>query len=399
MITRLTDVTELKALFLEKLLNATDKVSKVSDDSVLSGIAYGVAKVGQKALKDIALVESHLFPDSAYGAYLDTIAANYGVAGRFGSSESSTYIRIVATPGTTYTAGIHTFTGDHGLVFDLEQDVVVPSFGYTYAKVRSQGVGFEQNVDALSINVVNPLPSGHSYVINEYKAFGGRDEESDDLLRRRIKDGANQLARGTLSMLEQVFIRINSNVLRVFYQVINESGKTVIAIVTQNGIDLSEQELNELLIQSEEYLSLTNLRPFGTQSYGISLVNIDWQPIDISFRVEIFPNYNIDNVRTDIQIKLSKYLDYRWWTPDKKIEWDELFEIAKNTKGVKYIPDQHFTPNYDMMVDKNKLPRVRGFLMLNLDGSPIVNYQGTLNPIFYPNVADFKFSQTVLNSI
>lgn len=399
MITRLTDVTELKALFLEKLLNATSKVTKVSDDSVLGGVAFGIAKIGQRALKDIALVESHIFPRSAYGTYLDTIASDRGVSGRFGLSESSTYVRIVGTAGTVYVAGTNTFTGSHGHIFDLEADVTIPSFGYTYAKVRSQDVGFDKNVEALTLDTVIPEPSGHDYCINEYKATGGRDEESDELLRRRIEDGANQLARGTLSMLEQVFIKINPNVLRLFYQGINSGGKTIIAIVTQNGIDLTPQELNEILIQAEEYLSLTNLRPFGTQSYGIELKNIQWQAVDISFRIEVFPNYDVDKIRKDIQIKMSKYLDFRWWTPDKKVEWDELLDIAKNTRGVKYVPDKHFTPNYDVAIDKNKLPRIRGFLMLDLEGNVISNQTGTLNSYYYPNVADFSYAQTVLNSI
>lgn len=51
----------LKNLWAELLLNKTDKVSDISDNSVLNAVAFANAKVAQKAIKDIAIVESQLF--------------------------------------------------------------------------------------------------------------------------------------------------------------------------------------------------------------------------------------------------------------------------------------------------------------------------------------------------
>jgi uncharacterized phage protein gp47/JayE len=221
MYTKLSTVEELKGIFIELMLNHTDKVTKVAPGSVLNGIAYGIAKLGQKTIKDIALIESHIFPDQAYGQYLNNIAKNYGVANRFGSSESSTYLRVVADPGTQYISGTHTFSGNHGIVFDLEENVTVGDDGFAYVKVRSQTTGETTNVDALTINKIIPLLSGHKYVINENRATGGRDTEDDDTFRNRIKEGANILARGTIAMIEQAFMLINSNVMKVYYNGIN----------------------------------------------------------------------------------------------------------------------------------------------------------------------------------
>ena len=75
MITKIVPVSDLKQMFLEILLNKTDKISDISDDSVLNGIAYGCAKVGQRLLVNQGIVEGHLFPDTAYGQYLDNIAS------------------------------------------------------------------------------------------------------------------------------------------------------------------------------------------------------------------------------------------------------------------------------------------------------------------------------------
>ncbi len=71
----------------------------------------------------------------------------------------------------------------------------------------------------------------------------------------------------------------------------------------------------------------------------------------------------------------------------------------RNTDGMKYVPDNSFFPAVDILTDVNSVPRLRGFLLLNLDGSVVNNQQNSLNPIFYPAVADFSYQQTVLRSI
>lgn len=306
MFTRPTTVEELTALFTEILLNKTDKVTKVSDHSVLAGIAAGASKIAQKAIKDIALIESHLFPDDAFDQYLDNIAANFGIAGRFGVSQSSTYVRLVGSIGTQYLKGVHTFTGNHGITFDLEQNTVIGDAGFVYAKVRSQDTGTKANIDPLTLNKISPTPTGHQFVVNEYRSSGGRDVEQDDVFRKRIKEGANILARGTIAMITQVFMKINNNVLRVFYQGINSNGQVVLSIATQNGIDLNSAELDELLDKGHEFFALTELKPNGSQSYGIALQNIQYQAIDISFRIDLLPSFNVDDVRKDMQARISK---------------------------------------------------------------------------------------------
>ena len=159
---RLSTISELKQIAAETILNNTTKVNKISDNSVLSGITFAMAKIGQKAIKDIALVEAHILVDSAYGIQLDQIAQSRGVSARFGSSQSSTFVRVVGLPGTTYTAGLNTFTGRDGIVFDIESTVVIGVNGYAYVKIRSQTSGSNTNVDPLSIDSVSPTPTGHS---------------------------------------------------------------------------------------------------------------------------------------------------------------------------------------------------------------------------------------------
>ena len=192
-----TNQKERALIFIKTLLNNTDKVTKVTDHSVLEAHAEGVSKIAGKAEKDIILALSSLFPDNSYGDQLDICSDTFGVSTRFGSSGSSTYLRLVADVGTTYLAATNIFNSSKGIQFQLESDVTIGQFGFEYVKVRSIDVGVKTNVDSGSINSVNPQPIGHLYVINEYGAQYGRDVESDDLFRKRIKDGPNISSIGT----------------------------------------------------------------------------------------------------------------------------------------------------------------------------------------------------------
>lgn len=402
-ITKIISKEEIKQIFVETLLNHTDQITKVSDNSVLSAVGYGVASVAQKSLVEIAAVESYLLPETAVGNQLDDIAINYGIGGRFGASGSSTYIRIIADSGTSYISGTHTFSGNDGIVFTLTSNVTVGSLGFAYAKVNSTTTGLNTNVKALTINTVSPVPVGHVAVINEFEATGGKDNESDDLFRKRIKEGVNVLARGTISSLEQAFMKVNNNILKIFNQGINSNGNIQLAIATQNGVDLTSNELLTLLTTAQEFVSLTEIRPYGFDYYGIDLVNIQYDPIDVNFRVVLQTGYNADTYRIDVQSKMNKYLDFRTFDSEVDlVEWDDLLEIAKNTKGAKYVPDQYFFVNgtrNDYKVDRSKLPRMRSFAIFDSSGTLIQNLEGTLLPTFFPNQVELNYSLTVLKTI
>ena len=402
-ITKLTSKDELKNIAVETALINTNAITKVSNNSALSGIFYGIGAVAQKALVEVAAVESYLNPEFATGTQLDTIASDRGIAARFGSSGSSTWIRISADNGTAYTSGVHTFTGTEGVVFSLDENVTVGTLGFAYAKVSSTTTGSVTNVDALSINTVSPEPVGHTSVINEFASVGGRDAESDDLFRKRIREGVNILARGTIASLEQAMMKVNNNVLKIFNQGINVNGNIQLAIATQNGVDLTSGELLTLKDGISEFFSLTELRPYGDGNYGVDLVNISYEPIDLNYRVTLETGYDQDVYRIDVQSKINKYLDFRNFNSETdQVEWDDLLQIVKNTKGAKYVPDQYFfvnTGRVDVSIDRNKLPRMRSFAIYDTAGVLIQDLSGTLSPTFYPNQEDLNFQLTALKTL
>jgi len=373
-------------------------VTKVSEGSVLNGIAYGVAKLAQKVLKDVAVIESHLFPDSAYGAYLDTIAELRGVAPRFGALASTTYVRVVGIPGTTYIPFTHVFTGG-GVDFNVQQPVTIPAEGYAYVKVVSISVGANTNVDPLTIASMTPIAVGHDYSINEYSVTGGQDEEDDDLFRQRIKEEINVLARGTLQYLEQVLRKYNNNVLRVFNHGLDNVAELNIGIATVNGADLTPVELADLLLKAEQWLTMNEFKPDGLYSYGVKFVNSVYLPIDISCRVDIGASYSSDEFRKQAHINLSKLVYHRFWEPGDVIEWIDLVNAVKAVPGITRVLDNYFYPNTNFEIPREQLPRFRGFLMMNLQGVILETISGTLDPFYYPAESDFAFQSTVLKSL
>lgn len=400
MITQITTVDALKQMFLEILLNKTDKISDIGNESVLNGIGYGCAKLANRLLVNQAVVEGHLFPDTAYGTYLDELASLRGIDGRYGAQGSSTYLLIEAIPGTQYSAsGNVTFYSTSGIQFVPEETKTVDDNGFIYLKVRSLQTGANTNVDPLSINTINNKPTGHIAVTNEYMATGGRDEEDDDAFRQRIKESVNLLARNTLSHLEQVFMKINPRVLRILKSGTDENGTLNLIVVPTNGVDFTDSEFNALLSRSAEYLSIGDILNSSNRSKPLNLSNVNWHYVDIDFRAELDESYDYNTIRRNMQIKVNKLFDYRNWQSGDKVEWENILYAVKNIEGVRYIPDSSFTPRGDINIEDGEFPRVRSFVIRNLDGDVINDNYNVLSQFYYPNTQDVNYQSEVLSSI
>lgn len=394
--TLISTVNELKDIILEILFTKTDKVSKVSSTSLLNALAYGNAKVGQRALKDIALIESQLFPEFATGEYLDAVAARYGIFTRLGSNPSTTYMYLYGKPGTTYYKTDTSFTSSDGISFILENDeITIPNCMYTYAKVRSEENGAKTNVPPLSImSCVNP-PAGHSFCINEFMAVGGRNVETDEELLYRIKNIHNVLATKTLDYLAQIALRFNSNILK-FVHLGTHLGKTKLGIYTQSGASLTEQELIDLNINMREFLALSDIS--DNINSRVIFENVSYNPIDLNFQISYMEDrYSVNEIYRLIQKKLVDFLDFRYWDINKKVYWSDVYSIVKDTEGVLSVPYANFKINggqNDIEVKANLLPRFRSCLIYDLNGSTLLDTGMVTNmfPIIYPTYLDTNFN-------
>lgn len=137
----------------------------------------------------------------------------------------------------------------------------------------------------------------------------------------------------------------------------------------------------------------------GGGDYALKLNNVNWMPIDVEFRVDIDPSYDTELVRRNIQIQMNKLFDYRFWKSEDKVEWDDLFYCVKQADGVRYVPDNYFSPNSDVLVPQYRLPRIRGFIMRDLNGNIIEDNNGVMSEIYYPNEIDYAFQSSVLTTV
>lgn len=382
----ITTVEELKNLFLRVLFTKTDKVTKVSDESVTNAIAYGIGKVSQKALKDIAIVKTHLFPEEAYGSNLDTIAARQGVPARFGATGSSVYLRIVANPGTVYLQSQQTFVGQ-GITFQLVEDTTIGASGYTYVRARSVQQGENTNVNSLSIDRVVNQPEGHISVINEFKAQGGRDIEDDDLFRYRIINYPNLTSKHTLAFLTALMATFREDVIRVYKKGFDSNGRQVLGVMLSTGGFLTVDEMDELLDKITPYLPLNLVTPFSNPL--VVLENCNYKPIDISFRVKVSSDSDLTRLRIELQDKMSKYLDLKFWD-SRVVQWEYLLNIVSSNKYCILVPEKYFTPGSDITCYLGEYPRIRSFKMYNLEGQLLSENTNSFEPTLYSDTVIYE---------
>ena len=385
LITDIQPIADLKSLYLETFLNHTSKVSKISDLSVLNAHAFAIAKIIQKDTKDVAIIESQIFPELSSGVYLDNAAKLTGVGSRLSASGSSTYVLVNADPGTVYIPGVSLFVSNQGVTFNMSEVVIIGNNGYDYIPIRSSSIGANTNVGALSIiSIVNP-PTGHINCVNEYTAIGGRDEENDQDFKSRISKFSQFAAIGTYERVLTNLQILFNDVLSIRRSGSTEDSKSLLTVISCTGKNYSEDELRNFENIISDYLSISDVND-QAGVLGIKFQNVQWQPVGgvngMDFRVEINNNYSEIDVRKAIQFNLTKFLNFKLWN-NPKVEWDDLLSIVKNTKGVKYVPDEYFNPNSDSVLERHKLPRVLKFIMRDMKGNILFNSNNSILPIYY----------------
>ncbi len=388
-IMNLVTEAELRRILAETIINRTEKVNKISPHSVLAGIIAGNAKIGKKAMKDIFAAMSRISPSTATGEWLDKSARDFGITERLGPSRASVMVKMIADPGTQYYEGIHSVSTVSGTVFDIENDLTIGPKGFGYVKARSRDFGGFTNPGPFTVEKISPEPEGHTALTNEYKGTGGRDDEQDDAFRNRIMKGANMFAEGTLEKYAQVFLKSNTDVLRVMHGGRAKNGKLRLVVASQNGTDFTEAEMDSMLSQGSKFFSWEAMGPTSSKARGVELVNVQYQYIDVSLRLSLQKDFDIVEVIKSIQNLFSKAVDYRFWKMgEDKVDRAQLLNIVRAEKGVLAVPERYFFPGSDILVDRDKLPRFRGFIAKDLDGTVLLSQSGTIDPVFYPKTND-----------
>lgn len=397
MITRVHTIEQIKAWVTESLFNNSTRVTKVSPHSILNGFIYGISRVFQKVMREVSLLETYLFPDSAIGSDLDAILLREGLPARFGAVGSATWVRIMAEEGTVYPQYAQLLS-TQGIAFRLEESIIVPPNGYVYAKVSSITVGSNTNIVPLSIYTFSDPPAGHLGVFNEYGATGGRDAEDDETVRARIRNISNVASIETIERITQLMMVFNPNVLRIFHGGVDELGKVNLYIATQNGAELTQDELQALSVYITPWLSVFDLNPYNPLEIGITLRNVNYTTVSLDMAIAYDLNIGLEQVRRDIQINLTKYLDFRFWANGQPVEYARLIEIVRSTNGVLFVSNNSFLLNSklnDLYMPSMSLPMISSFVLRDLNLNILLPEFTQPLPVFYPNKPNQQFRQLV----
>lgn len=381
--TKIHTIEDLKDLFTQMLINKSNgKISKISENSILSGLAYGVAKIAQKGQKDSALIESEIFPEYAYGEYLDKIVERSGIQRRRRNEKSSVYVRLIAKPNTIYSKDKCIFASNTGYTFVLDQDAQIGDSGIGYFQLKSVDTGSNTNVPAESITQVSNAPAGHIYCINEVAASGGIDIESDEQLLNRLVQNFNNFALDTISKIKGVAMQYFP-IIKDIRKLGTNEGTPILGIVTVNGTNLTEEQLQSLKIYLSKYISISDyIDTTLDASPNIILQNLIPTYIDIDCRID-YVDIDLETLRRDISLAITKYLDYDKISSKKQIDWEELFYIVRDVYGVSSLPEQYFSPKGDISISINSYPRLRGLVLRNLQGD-VISTSSSVVPVYYP---------------
>lgn len=388
--------SDRKSILAELFYSLQSKITKISEASIISALLSAISRVASKAEKDIAVYMARLFPMFSAGDHLNDTAEVFGVHPRTVASHSYTILKIYAAQGTAYNVATHIFKSISGVTFELIEDYAVNASGILYVQVRSVSLGKAANVDALTITSVTPTPNGHLLVINELASVGGADAESDNSLRARILNVPSLVSINSLAYLEQVMIRLQPLVYKIYSNGQTQAGKIDIRILTWNGELLTTNQLNLLTSQIGPYLSLRDSQYFHKTNHAVQLSNMDFYYIDISMKIQLLPNANSELVRCEMQANILKLIDIDKLKIGTVLQWEDIYIACVQTAGVIQIPEESFSWKTDYIFNKPQFPKLRGFVLTDLSGALLANISTDVKKIYQSQV-DLSFQLTVLN--
>lgn len=148
---------------------------------IIGSVAYELANIYDTEINNIT---DKVFVETATGADLDKVGADYGVTRRQ-SSASIVYLEIEGVQGATVNQNVKATYNN--LVFTVQEYKVIGSSGSVTVKAQCDTTGSIGNVAANTITEFVGTYSGLTSVNNPLAAYDGFDTETDSDYRARIK--------------------------------------------------------------------------------------------------------------------------------------------------------------------------------------------------------------------
>ena len=394
---------QLTEAFTTAFLSTNPTVTKVSPNSVYASLTSGIASLAQKTLKENALIESYIDPDQASGDRLNQIALQRGVPARQATGLASTvWARIVSIPPSEDNPTIYTtdmvFTGSHGIRFRLQEGFTVTSGEggaagdsrfFSYRRLVALSEGELTNVPAFTITRIEQPPAGHIAVVNDVPSFGGRDAETDDQLRYRIKNYANITAFNTIAKISILANAINDKVFRVYNLGKDATGKPLLGVITHNGEDLLSTELDALTEGVQSQVSLADSL--------ISFTNLTPNLIALSARLQLREGANAETVFNRVYTLIDSYLrDLVYRAETRLLDWVQLYNLITLDPDILTVSSDSFQPNGRIDLSDRRPVRLAAADFRDLNGNTLYDIQGGRFTTYYDEESDFNIARNFI---
>jgi uncharacterized phage protein gp47/JayE len=173
---------------------------------ILRLFAWALSLVWELAEK----VYNSAYVSKAEGVQLENLAANKGIS-REQASESSVELVFTGQPGFTIPEQTQ-FTTENNVYFYLIEDVTLDQTGNGSGKAVSVEKGIHTNVGANTITIQAEPMEEITSVTNPEPAAGGRDEETYEEFRARLKTSPSKGGKGTVPAIKSA-LRETSGVI------------------------------------------------------------------------------------------------------------------------------------------------------------------------------------------
>jgi uncharacterized phage protein gp47/JayE len=295
-------------------------------------------------------------PLRAVGTDLDEIGQARGVT-RLGASQSSAILTFTGTIGTLVPSGfqVRSLTGQ--IYTTLEAKTVAADSSNPGAtgiiKVVAQSVN-SGATSAAATGTITQIVSFASItggtlrsVTNEAASVGGVDAETDDQYRSRVVHYLASLNQGTRAFYTAAVRTADSTVVRTIVGRTGDPHTVKLLVVSRSGATYSGGSLSSIAAA---------IGPQIPVLATVSVENIMFTTVDISFTGTIKSGYVTRDVIEQVVRRLNSYLDWSQWPLQTDVQWDNLLTIVSETPGIDKI--KTFSPTNDTAVAASSLPKL-----------------------------------------
>lgn len=314
---------EILSSMKERLESPASLMEGSFSSQILQPVAYELAK--QRRV-DIDTMPYKVFALTAWGTWLDLVAADYGME-RKAAAFASVELEIHGNPGTQIPEGTE-FLSENGTVFVLQEVSEIPSAGTASLLAASEISGKAGNVPAMTVNRFRQAVPGLVSVVNPRAASGGTETESDRNFRGRILEKIRKPAHsGNVSDYRQWAL-----------SVIGVTNVRVIPLARGNGTvdvvilgDIADSGREELVRRVQAYIDAN--RPVGADPL---VKYARFRNVDVTADVMVASGHTLSGIKPSFTQLVSDYLEQLIDSAavDSKVSYHKITSLLFAVPGV-----------------------------------------------------------------